>query len=107
MSVKKINIVEDNTAPAIVLTLKRDGVVIDVTGCTVRLIIVKGSTITNATHQECTLVVAASGIVQYTPQANDFPSAGNYKADVEIEYAPTSIERLYDQLKIKARKKLG
>ena len=107
MAVRTINIVEDNTAPAISLTLKREGVPIDVTGCDVALIIAKGNTITNAGHQDCTLVTPSSGLVQYEPQAGDFPSAGNYKADIQITYPNLSVERLYDQLKLKARKKLG
>lgn len=106
MAVRKINIVEDNTAPPLLLTLKRDGTVIDVTGCTVRLIIARGSTITNTGHQDCTLVTPTSGIVQYDIEDGDFPSPGTYKADVEIEYADGTIERLYDQLNIKARRKL-
>lgn len=107
MPVKKINIVEDNTAPAILLTLKRDGVVIDVSGCTVKLIIARGSTITNADNQECTLSAPASGVVSYSIGAADFASPGTYNADVEITYAPGVVERLYDQLKIKVRKKLA
>jgi len=107
MAVRTINIVEDNTAPSITLTLKRDGVAIDVTGSTVNLIIARGNTITNSGHQECTPVTASSGIVKYSPVAGDFPSAGKYVADIEIIYPSTAVERLYEQLKLKARKKVG
>lgn len=106
MAVRKINIVEDNTAPALLLTLKRDGVVIDVSGCDVNLIIARGSTITNEGHQECVLVTPTSGLVQYDIETGDFPAAGTYKADVEIVYADGKLERLYDQLSIKARRKI-
>lgn len=107
MAVRKINIVEDNSGPPLLLTLKREGVAIDVTGCTVNLIIAKGTTITNTGHQGCTLVTPTAGVVQYTPQSTDFSTPGTYKADIEITYANGSVERLYEQLKIKARRKLG
>lgn len=107
MSVQKINIVQENTAPALLLTLKRDGSVIDVTDCTVNLIIAKGNTVVNALHQGCTLVTPTSGIVQYTIVTGDFDTPGTYKADIEIVYADLSQEKLYDQLKLKVRKALG
>lgn len=107
MAIRKINIVEDNTAPPIILTLKRDGVAIDLTGAAVSVIIAKGSTITNTGHQAATVTTPAAGIISYTPQAGDFSTPGSYKADVQITYADTTVERLYDQLKIKARRKIS
>lgn len=106
MAVQKIKIVEDNTAPSILLTSQRDGVAIDVTGCTVELIIAKGSTITNTGHQTCTLVTPTSGRVQYDPQVGDFATPGNYKADLKITYADMTQEVLYDQLKFQVRRRL-
>lgn len=107
MAVTTINIAEQNTAPPYQFTLERNGVVIDVTDCTVNLILAKGSTITNDGHQECEIITATAGIVQYTPQTGDFPSPGSYIADVQIVYPDTSEEVLYDQLKFKARKIIG
>lgn len=107
MAVRTIKTVEANTAPPIVLTLKRDGVAIDVTGCVVNLILAKGSTVTNTGHQECSLITPSSGVVQYDPETGDFPSAGNYKADAQIVYPSGKQEILYDQLKFKARKKIS
>ena len=107
MPVRTINLVEDNTAPPLQLTLEREGVAINITDCTVNLIIARGNTITNADHQECTIVSAVAGEVSYAIDADDFASPGTYKADIEITYADASVERLYDQLKIKARRKLS
>jgi hypothetical protein len=106
MAVKKIKIVEDNTAPAYLLTAQREGVAIDLTGCTVALIIAKGSTITNTGHQACTLVAPTSGRVQYSPQAGDFATPGTYKADLKITYGDGSIETMRDQLKFQVRRKI-
>lgn len=107
MAVRTIKVVEDNTGPPQLLTLKRDGIAIDVTGCTVALIIARGNTITNTSHQACLLAVPASGVVQYNPAAGDFATKGTYKADVKITYPNATEEILYDQLKFKVRKKLG
>lgn len=106
MAVRTISVVEDNTAPGELFTLKRAGTAIDVTGCTVNLILAKGSTITNLGHQACTLVTPTSGVVQYNPLTGDFPTPGTYKADVEIIYPNTTREVLYDQLKFKARRRI-
>jgi hypothetical protein len=105
--IQTINTVQGNTAPALGITAKRAGVVIDVTGATVDLIIARGSTVVNTGHTACTLVTPISGLVSYTPGANDFISPGTYKADLRITYAGDgSVETLYDQLKIKVRKHL-
>lgn len=106
MAVRKIKIVEDNTAPSLLLTAQREGTAIDVTGCTVALVISKGNVITNTGHQNCTLVTPTSGRVQYDPQAGDFSTPGVYKADLRITYADSTVETLYDQLKFQVRRKL-
>jgi len=106
MAVRKIKIVEDNTAPPILLTAERDSVAIDLTGCTVDLILAKGSSITNTGHQGCTLVTPTSGRVQYDPVTGDFATPGSYKADLTITYADGSIETLFDQLKFQVRRRL-
>lgn len=106
MSVRTILRVEDNTAPPIVLTAKREGVSINLTNCTVDLILAKGSTITNAGHQPAVVTTPASGVVTYSPQTGDFPSAGSYKGDLKVTYLDGTFEVLYDQLKVKVRRKL-
>ena len=107
MAVQTINIVAGNTAPDWQITAKRVGVAIDVTGCTVSIIVAKGNTVTNTGHQGCTLLTPISGIVTYTPHAADCPTKGRYKADLKVIYPDASVEILYDQLAINARKALG
>lgn len=94
--------VAGNTGPPLVITCQRDGVAINLTGCTVQFIIAKGSTITQA-GRAATLTTAASGIVTYVPLSTDFPLAGTYKVDVKVTYSDATIEILYEQLKVKAR----
>lgn len=94
-----------NWAPNMVFTVKRNGVVIDVTNCTVELAIrseYTGET-TNTGHQGCTLTTAASGIVTYVPNVADTPHEGRYIGDVKITYPDTSVERINEQLLIIAR----
>lgn len=101
-------IVEDNTAPAYQITCERDGEAIDLTGAAVSLILKSKSlgTITNTGHQTCTLVTAASGIISYTAESTDFPSAGRYVADVKVVYSGGGVEILYEQAKWKVRAKI-
>lgn len=101
-----IKIVAGNTAPPFSVTVKRSGTAIDLTGCTVSIIIAKGSTITQA-GGSCTITSASGGVISYSPQTTDFPTAGTYKADVKVTYGDGNWEIIYDQLKVKARKKLG
>jgi hypothetical protein len=98
--------VAGNTAPPWDITCKRpDGTIIDLTGCTVELIIVKGSTVTQA-GRAAVVTTPASGLIEYTPVATDCPTKGSYKCDVAVTYGDGGFEILYDQLKVKARKPL-
>lgn len=107
MANQTIKIVAGNSAPPWVVTCKRKGVAIDITGCLVDLILVKGSTVKNTGHQTCTIVTATSGIVSYSPEITDCPVKGKYKADLKVTYPDATIEILYDQLIVKARKPAG
>jgi hypothetical protein len=107
MATKIINTVEQNTAPPLVLTAKRSNVVINLSGCTVTLVITKGNTITNIGHQVCTITDSANGIVSYVRQAVDTPTSGKYKCDLVVTYGDSTVETLYDILVLNARKKSG
>lgn len=103
----KIKFVEDNTAPTIQLTIKRESLPVNLTGASVDLII-KNSTsgeITNVGDQACTITDAADGVIEYDPNATDFPSAGTYVCDVEITYADATVEVVYEQLTVEVRAK--
>lgn len=104
MATQLYKTVQGNTAPPIQITCKRGSTIIDLTNCTVEVIIVKGSTTVNTGHQSATVTSATGGIIQYMPQTGDFATAGTYKADVKVTYGDGTTEILYDQLKIKARK---
>lgn len=103
----KLLLVAGNTAPPQEITCDRkDGSIIDLTGCTVTLIIAKGNTITQA-GRTAVVTDATNGIIEYTPLTTDFPTKGTYKGDVEVEYGDGGIEVLYEQLKVKARNRIS
>lgn len=97
--------VAGNTAPPLLITCKRGTTVIDLTGTQVT-VIVKGTVITQA-GRTATVTDAANGIISYVPLATDFPTAGSYKCDVRVLYSDSTVEILYDQLKVKARAPLS
>lgn len=107
MAVQRLNTVAGNTAPALALTAKRGGVVVDVTGATVSLIITSGGVVTNAGHQTCSLTSPTLGLVSYTRIAGDLSVKGTYICDLKIVYSGGGVEILYDQLRIKARAPAG
>lgn len=107
MAIKTIKTVYGNTAPPLSLTCKRSGVVINITGCTVDLVITQGTTILNAGHQQCTITDSVNGVVSYVRQAGDTPTKGKYVCDLVVTYADTTTEYLVDQLRLDCRKKAG
>lgn len=97
-----LKIAAGNTAPSWQITCERAGVPINLTGCTVTVIIAKGNTVTN-TGGACSITNATAGIITYTPVATDTKTGGTYKVDVKIVYSDFSYEILYEQLKVKTR----
>lgn len=105
---QKLLFVEDNTAPAIVLTLQRKPALtaINVTGCTVNLYINLAGTLKNSGHTMCALTTPASGIVTYTILAADFATPGTYDCEVKITYGDSTVETIYEKFNVVARTKL-
>lgn len=98
-----LKIAAGNTAPTWLINCERAGTAIDLTGCTVTLIIAKGNVVTNASAA-ATITSASGGIISYAPISTDCPTSGTYKVDVKVTYSDLTHEVLYEQLKVKARK---
>lgn len=98
----KLTTVAGNTAPPWVITCERAGVAINLTGCTVTLILAKGATVTQP-GRSASVTTPTAGVITYIPLATDCPTAGAYKGDVKVVYSDLTEEVLYEQLKIKAR----
>jgi hypothetical protein len=94
-----------NTAPNLVITLKRNGTVIDLTSATsVKLAIrYENNNTTTNTSQACAITTPASGIVTYTPLAGDFPREGRYLGDALIAFAGGASEHVAEILVVIAR----
>lgn len=93
-----------NTAPDLVITCERNGVVIDITGATVTLALRNEQTLetTNTGAQSCTLTTPATGIITYPARAQDFPRVGRYHGSVKITYAGGKFEWLRDLILVLA-----
>lgn len=98
-----INTVAGNSAPPLTLTCERNGTVINLTGCTVDLIITRSKTQTNTGHTSCVVTSTTLGTVTYTRHTGDTTTAGSYKCDLKVTYADTTFEILYDVLILKCR----
>lgn len=108
MAKQTINTVSGNTAPPLTLTCERDGVVIDLTSCTVDLLIHKGKVQTNTGHTSCTVnSPQTAGIVTYTRSTGDTTVSGTYNCDLKVTYSDNTFEILYDILVLKCRKPSG
>jgi hypothetical protein len=102
-------IVEDNTAPDYVITCTRDGTAIDLSSATTVTLIIKrksDNTITQS-GKNAIITTPASGVITYTADATDFPSAGIYVADIKVTYSGGGIEILYGQARFKVRAKIA
>lgn len=104
MAIQLIDTVEGNTYPSIQVTCERNGTLIDLTGCTVSLIICLNGVQTNEGHTGCTITNASQGIITYQQESTDFATAGTYYCDVHVTYPSGGSETLYDQLAVNVRK---
>lgn len=102
-------IVEDNTAPAYAITCTRGSTALDLTAASTVTIIIKNKatgTITQ-TGKAATITSPSTGLISYTADSTDFPSAGTYVADVKVTYSDGGVEILYGQCKWKVRSKIS
>jgi hypothetical protein len=77
-----------DTGKSIVATLMNgDGTVINLAGCSVKIIISTNVGATATVNRAVTVTDAANGIVTYTPLAADVATAGTYMAEWEVTTA--------------------
>src|SRR5580765_6545913 len=83
-----VNIKQHDTKGIFTDTLKVDGVVVNLTGCTVRFLLRKpGLTIT----QSATVVTPLAGDVSYQPVAGDVSETGKYQQEWEVTFGDSRI----------------
>lgn len=101
--------VEDNTAPALEITLNRNGSPINLDGATVTLAIQNKKTkeITNTGHQTCSIADPDSGSIAYQVEVDDFPDPNvDYLAEIKIVHSSGRSERIYDLISVSLRNKI-
>lgn len=103
-TIQTINTIELNTAPPLELTCQRNGTAINLSGCSVALVITNAGVQTN-TITTCTVTNATAGMVTYVRHATDTPTAGTYLCDLVVTYGDGTVEVLYTQLKLNVQKK--
>lgn len=81
----------------------------DLTNATTVTLIIKNKAtgVITQSGKNAVITTAASGIITYTSDATDFPTAGKYVADVKVTYSSGGIEILYGQAKWKVRSKIS
>lgn len=103
---KALQTVVGNTAPQYSITCKRpDGTVINLTGTTVGLYLYLNKVQQNIGRETSTVTIlnATGGIIGWQPGSGDFSQKGQYKANIRITYADSSVEVLYNQALFSAR----
>lgn len=84
-----IKIYQNDTAPNITFNVSRGGVVVDLTGCVVRLRIqdpVTGDLTNSDPNDECTITNPTGGVCLYAWNDDDLPDPGTYQANLQITY---------------------
>lgn len=105
---EKIRLVRNDTRPVLVCTITDDTTSqpINLAGATVRLKFrAVGATALTATVTG-TVTDAASGVVAFYPSTAPemlAGSAGDYEGEIEITFADTQVQTVYDTLKFKVR----
>lgn len=95
-----------NTAPQYQITCERpDGTVINLTNCSVKLYLYLNKVQQNTTRESSTVSIinATGGIIGWQPATGDFNQKGQYKANIQVTYADSSVEVLYNQATFSVR----
>lgn len=90
-----IKIYQNDTAPNITFNVTRGGVVVDLTGCTVRLRIqdpITGDLTNSDPHDECVITNPTGGVCTYAWNDGDLPDPGTYQANLQITYSTLTPE---------------
>lgn len=105
---EKIKLVQGDTRPAIVCTLTDEttGVPIGLTGATVRMKFRAVGALALTATVVGSVVDANNGVAVFHPASAPemlAGEAGDYEAEIEIEFAGGQIQTVYDLLKFKLR----
>lgn len=103
---EKIKLVRGDTRPQIKATLTDEttGLVIDLTGATVRLRFRATGETTVLSNITGTVIDAPNGICVFSwPVGSLNVEPGDYEGEIEVTFADTTVQTVYDVLKFKLR----
>ena len=101
---------QGDTSPALRATLNDPaGVAVDLSGAAVVFSMKTVSGTLLVDRQTCSIITAASGIVEYSWQAGDTDVSGQHLSEFEVTFADSSVETFpnFDYLRIKISKELS
>ena len=99
-----LRMVRNDTKPDLVFTIlyaagPNKGSAFDLNGCTINFHLRKRGTTTikNTGHTLCTITDAENGLGKYTWDSSDMDAAGRYTGELEIEFADTTVQTIFDE----------
>jgi hypothetical protein len=102
----RIRLVQGDTKPRLNFTVKQDGVVVDITGATVRFKFRKFGSSSNIFSRSCTIVNGALGTCYVDFQAGDLVDSGIHVGEIEVTYADSSIQSSKTLIEFDVREQL-
>lgn len=99
-------LVKNDTAPRLNLTLKQGSSPIDLTDATVLFKFRKKGALKNVFSRPCTILDAVSGTCYYDWQSGDLAATGEYVGEIEITFPTGLIHTCTELLKFNIRNDL-
>lgn len=103
---KKLQFVQNDTRPQLIFTVMQDGVVVDLTGATVRFKARLFDVDITLFNRACTLLVPASGTCSFDFQATDLATVGYYRAELEVTFPDNTVNTCRDFIEYYVREEL-
>ena len=101
---EKIKLVQGDTKPQLKLNISSDGTPTDITGATVNLHFRAVGSTTNLFSRQALVTDGSAGIATVVWQSSDLNrDAGDYEGEVEVVFADTTRQTVFDLLKFKIR----
>tara|TARA_B100001093_G_C26192333_1_gene744434 strand:- start:223 stop:546 length:324 start_codon:yes stop_codon:yes gene_type:complete len=101
---EKIKLVQGDTKPQVKLTITENSNPIDITGATVNLHFRAVGSTTSLFSRSALITDGSAGICTVVWQSSDLDrDAGDYEGEVEVVFADTTRQTVFDLLKFKIR----
>jgi len=108
-----IELIQNDTKPILRFTCRENGCgetgdVINLTSCSVKFIFRKAfGSDTYKFKRLCDITDAINGICEYSWEATDLDTIGNFLGEIEITFSDGKIQSNYNTINFKIKKELG